>query len=159
MAVLSRFHSSSAVKEVADLSHRLVVEAVDLGDPLTLIAAYVPSRGASPGKIERKKRFLPQFLNVLEEPAHLQGTIVMGDLNVVSYDHIPKYSVFRHWEYESLERIEELGFVDAFASLHPGEQAHSWIGRTGSGYRYDYAFVSPDLAASVIDCEYLHDPA
>lgn len=140
-----------------DLGHRLVVETLTFEAPLTLIATYVPSRDASPRKIVRKQRFLSELLRVLGDSAHLQRTVVMGDFNVVSRDHVPRYSAFRKWEYEVLDEIGELGFVDVFAKLHPGQQAHSWIGRTGDGYRYDYVFMSPDLVGSTVSCDYLHD--
>ena len=94
---------------------------------------------------------------MLSESADLERTVVMGDFNVVSRDHVPRYPAFRSWEYEVLDEIGELGFVDVFARLHPGQQAHSWIGRTGDGYRYDYVFMSPDLAEAALDCEYVHD--
>src|SRR5262249_52320850 len=137
--------------------HRLVVQPVTLGSPLTFVAAYVPSRDASIQKLARKQHFLTQLLDVLSYPSHLESTILMGDLNIVGRDHRPRYSTFRSWEYEALDRIGMLGFVDVFASLHPGVQAHSWIGRTGDGYRYDYVFVSPDVVAGVVGCEYMHD--
>jgi exodeoxyribonuclease III len=35
---------------------------------------------------------------------------------------------------------------------------HSWIGRKGAGYRYDYAFVSAGLVPYLVDCEYVHEP-
>lgn len=87
----------------------------------------------------------------------MNRTIVMGDLNVVGRDHLPRYSAFRAWEYDVFDRIRDLDFVDVFAALHPGVQAHSWIGRTGDGYRYDYVFVSPDLIGVVQGCEYVHE--
>ena len=82
----------------------------------------------------------------------------MGDLNVVGREHLPRYSAFRSWEYDALDHVVDHGLVDVFAELHPGVQAHSWIGRTGNGYRYDYAFVSEDLITAVRDCEYMHEP-
>ena len=53
--------------------------------------------------------------------------------------------MFRSWEYDVLDSFAALGLADVFAELHPGVQAHSWIGRTGNGYRYDYVFVSRAL--------------
>lgn len=138
-----------------DLPHRLVeVEVAGMG----LLAVYVPSRDASQAKIERKRRFLEQLLETVENSVESGRTLLMGDLNIVGREHEPKYSTFRTWEYDALDQLAALGLVDVFAELHPGEQAHSWIGRTGNGYRYDYAFVSPDLMGSVRRCDYLHEP-
>lgn len=158
VALLSRSAQTPPIwNKSEELGHRLVVGTVTFPSPVTLIAAYVPSRDASIRKIARKRQFLSQLLSVLSESAHRERTVVMGDLNVVSRDHVPRYSAFRAWEYEVLDEIGELGFVDVFARLHPGQQAHSWIGRTGDGYRYDYVFMSPDLAEAALDCEYVHE--
>ena len=160
VAVLSRVASPrNAERSVSvDLSHRLVVGGVGEPAAVTLLAAYVPSRDATQPKLERKRRFLAQMLEVVDDLAGAGRVILMGDLNVVSRAHQPRYPVFRSWEYDALDHVLDHGLVDAFAELHPGVQAHSWIGRTGNGYRYDYAFVSQDLVEAVRECEYIHEP-
>ena len=137
-----------------ELSHRLVGAE---GGRVRLLAVYVPSRDASRAKIDRKRRFLEQLVEAVELAAGARRLVLIGDLNIVSRDHEPRYSMFRTWEYDALDQLVALGLVDVFAALHPGVQAHSWIGRTGNGYRYDYAFVSRDLMESVRGCEYLHE--
>ena len=160
VAILSRVapHGSIRHPSPVDLSHRLVVG--DLGEAmrLTLLAAYVPSRDATQPKLERKRRFLTQLVSVVEHSTRSGRVILMGDLNIVGRKHLPKYSAFRSWEYDALDQVLDHGLVDVFAELHPGVQAHSWIGRTGNGYRYDYAFVSDDLVGAVRGCEYMHEP-
>lgn len=160
VAVLSRMSSAGTIKQSAsvDLSHRLVVGDVGDAERVTLLAAYVPSRDATQPKLERKRRFLAQMLEVVEQSARTGRVILMGDLNIVSRAHHPRYSAFRTWEYDALDHVLDHGLVDVFARLHPGVQAHSWIGRTGNGYRYDYAFVSEDLIGAVRGCEYIHEP-
>ena len=160
VAVLSRTASSGTLNQSTDvdLSHRLVVGDVDETAPVTLLAAYVPSRDATQAKMERKRRFLGQMVGVVADSARTGRFILMGDLNVVSRAHQPRYPAFRSWEYDALDQIIGHGLVDVFAELHPGVQAHSWIGRTGNGYRYDYAFVSHDLVEAVRECEYMHEP-
>ena len=71
---------------------------------------------------------------------------------------MPRFTTFRCWEYDALEALEQDGLVDAYALLYPGKQVHSWIGRKGAGYRYDYAFVSAGLVPYLVDCEYVHEP-
>jgi exodeoxyribonuclease-3 len=141
-----------------DLPHRLVID--DLADEaeLRLVAAYVPSRDASLPKIERKRTFLDQMSAALRLVAENTRVVFMGDLNIVGRTHVPRYPAFKAWEYEALDDISAIGLTDVYAEMNPGVQAYSWIGRTGSGYRYDYAFVSPDLVEEVEDCEYLHGP-
>lgn len=160
VAVLSRVASRGATErtESVDLPHRLVVGNVGEPATVTLLAAYVPSRDATLQKLERKRRFLSQMLEVVELSAQSGRVILMGDFNVVGRAHEPRYPTFRSWEYDALDHVFDHGLVDVFAELHPGVQAHSWIGRTGNGYRYDYAFVSRDLLGAVRGCEYLHEP-
>ena len=160
VAVLSRAASPITIKPTpfVDLPHRLIVADVGTKTPVTLIAVYVPSRDATQPKLERKRRFLAQMIDVVEHFAQSGNVILMGDLNIVGRAHQPRYSAFRSWEYDTLEHVVGHGLVDAYAEIHPGVQAHSWIGRTGNGYRYDYAFVSQPLLADVRACEYLHEP-
>jgi len=89
---------------------------------------------------------------VLRSIAPEEDVILMGDFNVVGRDHYQGYPTFRSWEYDDFVSCD---LVDAFAELHPGRQVHSWAGRTGSGYRYDYAFVSRSLRPRLLRCEYL----
>jgi len=140
-----------------DLPHRLVIDELSNDPLLRLVAVYVPSRDASPHKIERKQKFLGQLSAALRGANDAGHIVLMGDLNIVSRNHVPRYSAFKVWEYDALDDIEA-GLTDVFAKINPGVQPYSWIGRTGSGYRYDYAFVSPDLMDAVVGCEYLHEP-
>ena len=140
-----------------DLPHRLVIDELVEDSSLRLVAAYVPSRDASLHKIERKQRFLDQMSATLRGVDDAEHVVFMGDLNIVSRSHVPRYPSFKAWEYDALDEIAN-GLTDVFAEINPGVQAHSWIGRTGSGYRYDYAFVSPGLMDAVVGCEYLQEP-
>ena len=57
----------------------------------------------------------------------------------------------------SLEALERHGFVDSHEHCAPGTQAHSWIGRTGDGYRYDYFHAGRELGGRIKACAYLHE--
>lgn len=141
----------------AEVRHRLVASEVGADQAITVVGAYVPSRDASPAKIARKQRFLSQMTALAGRWAH-ERLVFLGDLNIVSRQHVPQFTTFRCWEYDALEALERHGLIDAYALLYPDEQAHSWIGRKGAGYRYDYAFVSAGLVPYLLDCEYLHEP-
>jgi exodeoxyribonuclease-3 len=142
--------------EGVTLAHRLAGATVTsfAGDAV-ILGVYVPSRDASTTKIARKQTFIDQLMDVVRDHAG-RPLVLLGDLNVVSRSHIPKYSAFRSWEYDLFDALGETDLVDAFSYLHPSTQAHSWIGRTGAGYRYDYAFVSASLATSISSCVYDH---
>lgn len=140
------------------LAHRLTAVEVATEPRMLVVGAYVPSRDASTAKITRKQSFLADMQSRLRCWSQKKPVLFLGDLNVVTRDHVPRYSFFRSWEYAVIEDLDSIGLVDVFAQLHPGVQAYSWIGRTGDGYRYDYAFASPPVAERVLACEYLHGP-
>lgn len=140
------------------LSHRVLAVRLGLDVPIVLVGMYVPSRDSSPEKIARKKTFLAETHRFLESLGAGENIILMGDLNVIHRTHVPRYSSFRSWEYDFLENLGELNLVDTFCELHPGVQAHSWIGRKGAGYRYDYAFLSEALQERVSECDYVPTP-
>lgn len=162
VVVLSRVRSSGFWPRASvELRHRLAYGSMRLGAdcPMRVVAAYVPSRDASQPKIARKRTFLDQMLEVVELVAkNHHPVLLIGDLNIVSRAHEPRYAAFRSWEYAVFDRLAEIGLVDVFAELHPGVQAHSWVGRTGNGYRYDYVFASRLLIEGAGRCEYLHEP-
>jgi exodeoxyribonuclease-3 len=85
--------------------------------------------------------------------------VLAGDLNVLEPDHRPHYRFFADFEYDfyrSLTARHEL--VDAYRHQHPDTIDHSWVGRTGDGYRYDHAFCAATLADRITDCGYDHTP-
>jgi exodeoxyribonuclease-3 len=61
---------------------------------------------------------------------------------------------FLPFEFGLLEALEQHGFVDAHRHCTPGVQAHSWIGRTGDGYRYDYFHIGRELGALITPSAY-----
>jgi len=146
------------VSPAIDLPHRLVVDELADEPSLRLVAAYVPSRDASQPKIQRKRTFLGQMSTTLRDIVETEPVVFMGDLNIVGRTHVPRYPAFKSWEYDALDEIAAAGLTDVFAEINPGVQAYSWVGRTGSGYRYDYAFVTPSLMDAVEGCDYLHEP-
>jgi exodeoxyribonuclease-3 len=133
-----------------------VTIATDHG-PLRVLGAYIPSRDASPEKVERKKRWLAEFSSALKHTDN--GTVFLGDFNVLEPDHQPRYPFFQTFEYDFYQALtDQHGLVDAFRHLHPDEREYSWVGRTGDGYRYDHAHASKDLIAELTHCEYDHEP-
>jgi exodeoxyribonuclease-3 len=85
--------------------------------------------------------------------------VLAGDLNVLEPDHEPHYRFFAPFEYDFYRGLSTThGFVDVFRHVHPAAMEHSWVGRTGDGYRYDHAFCSRSLIGAVASCGYLHEP-
>lgn len=128
-----------------------------LGDePISIVGMYVPSRDRSARKVERKKKYLNGIKSFLKNTNN-KNRIILGDLNLLERNHIPHYSTFFDWEYDFYDEVVERGFVDTYKYCYPNEQEYSWVGRTNDGYRYDYCFVSDNLAKNVLSCEYIHE--
>ncbi|MBR8842413.1 endonuclease/exonuclease/phosphatase family protein [Pseudoalteromonas sp. JC3] len=112
------------------------------GRRVYVVNVYIPSRDRSEGKIKRKKLFLSSlkegFLNF-----PTSGTVFCGDFNLVSRGHFPKYYIFKDWEYDFFDYLSSIGFVDSYNGCE--NMPYSWIGRTGNGYRYDYAYVGSEV--------------
>lgn len=156
--IVSRLETRPLETGVDYLPHRAVGVTVDTDEgPADVVGLYVPSRDASPAKVERKRTFLQACRRglVVDESA---ARIVIGDFNVLEPNHTPRYRFFRAFEYEFYNWFGTAGYEDAFRRLHPDVRAYSWVGKTGDGYRYDHAFVSGRLAEGLRDCSYLHEP-
>lgn len=137
----------------------LVSTAIGL---VRVVGAYAPTRDATAERTERKRRWLSEFSAALGAGGLTDSgadTVVLGDLNVIEPDHEPSYTTFRWFEYDFYRGLtDKHGLVDAFRQLEPERIDHSWIGRTGDGYRYDHAHCSKELAAEIAECEYVHEP-
>jgi exodeoxyribonuclease III len=125
--------------------------------PIQVIGAYVPSRDASIEKTERKRKWLTACNAALATRNTTQPAMFLGDLNVLEPDHQPRYKFFAPFEYDFYRQLtDDCGLVDAFRALHPEKIEHSWVGRTGDGYRYDHAHCTADLATKLVSCNYVH---
>ncbi|GAB1639652.1 endonuclease/exonuclease/phosphatase family protein [Krasilnikovia sp. MM14-A1259] len=142
------------------LPGRAVTVTVDTDPAVTVVGLYVPSSDRAPHKVEKKRAFLASVLDALtgldeQQRAHL---IIGGDYNVIGRDHQPRYPGFLPFEYAFLDTLAQLGLADPHQRLRPGVQAHSWIGRGGNGYRFDYLHIGAALTDRVTYCAYLHEP-
>jgi exodeoxyribonuclease-3 len=127
-----------------------------------VLGAYAPTRDATAERTERKRRWLSEFSAALGAGGLTDSgaeTVLLGDLNVIEPDHEPSYTTFRWFEYDFYRGLTDRhGLVDAFRHTAPAAVEHSWIGRTGDGYRYDHAHCTKKLAAEIEECEYVHEP-
>lgn len=140
------------------LPGRVAFVRLDTRPATALMAVYVPSRDRSVDKTDRKSRFIESLTAALKSlPSSILRTLIIGgDYNVISRNHSPRHSGFLDFEFGLLETLQSHALTDAYEATHPGQQAHSWIGRTGDGYRYDYLHVATGLAEQITDCDYLH---
>jgi exodeoxyribonuclease III len=128
--------------------------------PITLVGVYIPSRDRSEKKIARKEAFVRSLLRGLNSMPRnqLDRLVVTGDYNVVARRHEPPLPGFFPWEYDVHEELERIGLRAAHELKPSGKHPHSWIGRTGLGYLYDYVHIGRGLHRGVETCEYLHAP-
>jgi exodeoxyribonuclease-3 len=142
------------------LPDRAVCADLNTDPPVLLMALYVPSSDRAPEKVTRKRAFLSSVDVALRalSGAELARLVLCGDYNVITRDHQPVYRAFLPFEYDFLDTVAGLDLVDVHAELTPGVQAHSWIGRAGNGYRFDYIHVARNLADRVASCTYDHQP-
>jgi exonuclease III len=161
-AMVSRLELAAGpeLRSGVSLPGRAVAVTLATEPAVTVVGLYVPSSDRAPEKVAKKRAFLASVLHVLRDLTDEQraNLILGGDYNVIARDHQPRYPAFLPFEYEFLDALPELGLADTYRHLHPGEQVHSWIGRGGNGYRFDYFHAGSALTPHLIGCEYLHGP-
>jgi exodeoxyribonuclease-3 len=161
-AIITRVRVTDALTQPfagMSIPSRVAAVALDTQPSIAVLGVYVPSRDRSATKTEKKQAFVGSLLAALDGlPDELRSRLVIGgDYNVIARTHRPLHPGFLPFEFEVLEAFETHGFVDAHERCSPGEQAYSWIGRTGDGYRYDYFHVGRGLAERIQACAYLHE--
>jgi exodeoxyribonuclease-3 len=140
------------------LPHRACGVMLDTDPQIAVFGVYVPSRDRSTIKVERKRAFIDSLLTGLRAlPDDVRSRcLLVGDYNVVSRDHDPPKRGYFPYEYAMLEELDAMNLRAAHELLgapHP----HSWIGRTGAGYLYDYVHVGEALHRQLRSCHYLHE--
>jgi len=121
---------------------------------------YVPSRGPMEKRNVDKRKFQDQVIDLLGSLKNSDfgdKLVAGGDLNVIPPDHEPRYPFFGDWEYSFYNAFLEFGMTDAYKYLHQKGQEHSWVGRSGDGYRFDHLFISSNFSICVNTCSYIHD--
>lgn len=127
---------------------------------IALLGVYVPSRDRSPEKIVRKESFMASLLVALRglSPSIRESLVLTGDYNAVARHHVPGLPGFFPYEYDFHDALAELGLSPAHELRPYGGHPHSWIGRTGIGYLYDYAHLAAAVAPRLRRCQYLQGP-
>lgn len=139
---------------------------------LTVVSAYLPSGSSGDERQAVKMRFLDAFAPWLESlmQRHRQTGhefIVCGDWNIAHHEidlknwrGNRKNSGFLPEERAWLTSVfDEIGFVDVFRMLKPGEEHYTWWSNRGQawaknvGWRIDYQIATPGIAAKAIGAE------
>jgi exodeoxyribonuclease-3 len=173
VAILSKFPlediRTSLPGEDTDVEARYIEAVVSLPfSALRVASVYVPN-GQSPDsdKFQYKLRFLARLRAHLESLLGFDEPLVVGgDYNVAPYPidvYDPKRldgTVCYHpLEREALRSILNLGFYDAFRTLHPQQQSYSWWDYRGNGFeaghglRIDHLLLSAYAVDKLQSCE------
>lgn len=124
-------------------------------------AASDPVRYASAAQRQRKRDWLVAFDAWLGGWLRDDGTpqVLIGDLNLVDPVHTDTLRYVLAEETAAyIGLAAHHGLVDAWRHEHPADQEISWRDHSGVGCRYDHAFVTPNLTASIVACELDHTP-
>ncbi len=133
---------------------------------LTVVSAYLPSGSSGDQRQAVKMRFLDAFQSWLENLIQQhrqtgQEFIICGDWNIAhkeidlkNWRGNRKNSGFLPEERQWLSHVfDEIGFVDVFRAIEPGEDHYTWWSNRGQawaknvGWRIDYQIATPGIAA------------
>lgn len=142
------------------LPWRVAGIVLDTAPRVAVVGVYVPSRDRTEVKVARKRDFIASLLAGMRAlPETLRRhMLLVGDYNAVARDHQPRLPGFFPYEYEMHDALAGFGLTSAHTLRPSPIQPHSWIGRTGIGYLYDYVHVGEGLHDRVERCNYLHAP-
>ena len=116
---------------------------------LYILGVYVPVSGGS-----EKNLFWRRILDYSQEHVD-KNVMIMGDFNSCTKDDSANQTDYNP---KDLIELEELGYIDLWKSYSIDESdRYTWYHPTGTGFRIDYAFVSPRLAASLQEVSAFQD--
>lgn len=109
---------------------------------LHLLGTHVPGMNDKWGKADIWDRVLDYALRHRD-----RRTLLIGDFNT---GLAPDAEGAPFALPEKMERLIEMGYVDAWRSLHPDAREYTWWSTAGNGFRLDYAFLSPDCVPHLL---------
>jgi len=136
-----------------------VSAALALQGHITIIDSDVPDINIVAVHLPHKKKQPPYFDALLSLPANSRAdhSIIIGDFNcgIPFEDSVTKsFSATRQFQ-----ALLSQGWIDAWRSRNPKAREFTWVSsRTGNGFRYDHALVSPALNDRIVSIKYLHAP-
>lgn len=139
---------------------------------LYIVNVYVPNPTGSLRRRDLRRMWDGALADIAQKLAWEKPTVICGDFNAVRTDDDffsasvhqgeAQREAFAQDVRAGIETILDLGYVDGFRALHPdATNAFTWWAQRKSrrdvnrGWRFDYFFVSEDLANSIVSCEHL----
>lgn len=136
--------------ELPEATHRWVEIRVK---NLNVLAIHIPVAGA---KNWDKESFWKKVMKYADEMKDT-NTVIIGDYNTglkVDAEGAP----FMCMEY--MERLIELGWTDAWRTVHGAKNEFTWYSSTRSGthngFRIDHAFLTNSVKEKLVDAYYSH---
>ena len=117
-------------------------------ETFALIGVYFPLKKAL---LNFWSWFLPQAASRAKSPC-----LLVGDFNTGKHFIDEDKATF--WGSENMVHIEELGYRDAWRTLHPLDREYTWFYTVGIGFRLDYVFLSATLIERLTSADHLHTP-
>ncbi|MDG1942780.1 MAG: exodeoxyribonuclease III [Halioglobus sp.] len=131
---------------------------------LSVISLYLPSGSSSEAALEKKLRFMDNFMEHLRTLRRKRREVIIcADWNIChqnidlkNWRSNRKNSGFLPEERAWLDMLyDEVGYVDSFRLVNSEEEQYTWWSNRGQswaknvGWRLDYQVITPKLATSV----------
>lgn len=132
-------------KKVEDRWAEVYIPKMDL----YVLGVYVPDQ---PGA--DKNTFWNKIIEYAENNIH-ENVLITGDFNSCTKEDSSNATQYHA---KDLMKLEELGYIDLWKCYSKEEDdRYTWFHYSGTGFRLDYAFISPKLAASLEEVFIYHD--
>jgi exodeoxyribonuclease III len=116
---------------------------------LYVLGVYVPDRSGT-----EKNLFWKKILDYAEKNLN-KKVLITGDFNGCTKEGSSNKTEYNA---EDLMKLEELGYIDLWKyNSTEGSEGYTWFHYSGTGFRLDYAFVSPKLAVTLEDVSVYSD--
>lgn len=155
-ALATRGISVTSVEPVPFDPRIVTLDLATAGATVRLAGVYGPTNGMTAESSQRRQDFqrrLLAHLAAISSPA----LCVAGDLNVIEPGHRPSLPGFEAHDYAFYTGLLDLGLQDAYRTLQPEGQDHSWISPRFGNQRLDHILIGR-AAGTVRECGYDHAP-
>ena len=128
---------------LGDETHRCIWACVQ---GINVLGFYFPQN--------REKAKVFDFICSLEPTVLEEHSLLIGDFNTGRHFLDERAKTFYCAEY--FDRLEDLGWIDAWRSRNEEAREFSWFSNAGNGFRIDHAFVSSRLNKRIENVSYDH---
>ncbi|BDZ68780.1 hypothetical protein [Methanobacterium ferruginis] len=118
---------------------------------LSVLGVYVPTGS----KDKRFKDAVWQKILQFAQENKDVPCIITGDFNSCTKDDSMNET---QYSADELKRLLNMGWIDAWALYKNDDtECYTWYSDYGNGFRFDYAFLSPELGKQVEKVDVYHD--